>query len=267
MLADRMRMATGVEDVSLLGVIAKLGLTTGLKGVYDLGDIRSYDGVATQTLADYNGADDFHFGATSSSAGDDPTFNGVAGDLSSAEFASTDGADLFRAKAQPTWANEFHKNNALFSCVGYMQIPNLGSVDAIWGDHGGSSATIGTSLWVNASEQMKLNVVSSPADLSATSSATFTTGTPVFFGLSVDEAAGANGVIMDIDGTQETFTSTYSAPSAAASTYPLELMASGNAELPLQNTSRLYEIAFWQGIALTGTNISDLKTEMDTRFV
>jgi hypothetical protein len=256
--------AGGVEDTSLLGIATKLGLTSGLKGVYDLGDIRCYDGVATQTLADSNAADDFHFGGTSASAGDDPTFNGTPGDLSSAEYASTDGGDLFRVKSQPTWVQPFHKNNALFSCCGYFQVPNVGGSVSIWGDCGAVSA-VGATMYLDANEKFTFVVQNGSGNAFAlASTAAFSIGTPVFFGLRVDEAA--NTITMDIDGTQETNSCTYSSPSASSAAYDMELMARGNGTGFLPNTSRLYEIAFWEGVALTTTNLSDLKTEMDKRF-
>ena len=110
MLINPLSSGAGGADPSLLGVITGLNLTSGLKGVYDLGDIRSYDDVDTQTLSDSNGADDFHFGATSGSEGSDPAYNGVAGDLSSAEYASVDGGDYFKAKSQPTWIENYHSS-------------------------------------------------------------------------------------------------------------------------------------------------------------
>ena len=256
------------EDLSWLGLITSLGLTSGLESVYDLGDIRCYDDtVDTQTLFDTSGGIDCHFGPTSGVEAQDPAFNGTPGDLSSAEFASTSGNDYFRVKSQPAFIHNYHQNNALFACNGYVYIPTGAASGGIWGTYSNSTASyIGCAIQITTGRKLAFLVSKAAGSVAFgyTTTAAMPADTPAYFGLSVDEAA--NTLTFDINGTQETVACTYATPSASNASYNLEIMARGNGTVPVPGNFRTYGMAFWDGVVLSATNHTDFRTEIDKRF-
>ncbi len=104
-----------------------LGLTTNLKLCLDAGDPASYSS-GQKWLDRSGGGYDFHLGATSSSEASDPTFNGVAGRQSDAEYFSGDGGDYFTYDSNSeTWMRDFHKAGAI-TALAVVYVPSDSAV-------------------------------------------------------------------------------------------------------------------------------------------
>jgi hypothetical protein len=84
-------------------------------------------------------------------------------------------------------------------------------------------------------------------------------------GWSIDEAAG-NGIYM-VDGVTETFAVTYTTPSAAVSSYPLQIGAAGNAFTPLPNGTFIQSVAMWEGVALTAAQLVSLNMQHNDDYI
>jgi len=265
MLATRMRMSGGLA--TFFNIITDLGLLTNLEVCLDVGDAASY--TSGQSWLDRtNNGFDFFPGVDDSVASDDPTFNGRAGGLTNNEFWSFDGGDFFRYdSANETWMQNLHKDGAIYTTAGVFYIGTGSTTQGLFSTEGANGANVGTGHHIDTSD--RLVVLLSRGTTSQTlhtSTATFSTGTFVFFAVSLDEPAGGTASTVDINGTQETFDGTYTSPSAANATFTLEVASRGNAVSPLSNNSRLACIAFWEGTALTGANLTSIRTEIMTRF-
>ena len=123
MIPGQKRRFTGMSygHTELITTIRRCGLTTGLKLCLDKGDANSY--ASGQSWLDVSGNGyDFFLGATGGAEASDPTSNGTAGGRSPEEYWSFDGVQFFRlASANPTWVNNFHKDNAKFTlAVNYV---------------------------------------------------------------------------------------------------------------------------------------------------
>ena len=124
---------------SFRSIIDDLGLSTGLQLCLDAGDLASYPGSGQKWL-DQAQRYDFFLGATSGAAADDPTFNGVAGDLKDSTYWALDGTQFFRYDTtNETWMQNLHKNGATYTFVGWVWFGTLVSVVCIAGTIGDSS--------------------------------------------------------------------------------------------------------------------------------
>lgn len=254
------------EPRSLVDIISKLGLTSGLQLCLDAGDATSYPG-SGQLWIDLSGNGyDFYRGTSSSSEGNDPTFNGSAGGLSANEYWSFDGGDYFTlAQANPTWVNNIPKDNAKLTIMVWAYLPAIASV-GFAGTQGNLPSNVGF-LFGQSGTGFEAYTVSS--DTSGVNNS-FTGPSLVrsawsFTCVSIDESAGAG--IWGVDATQTPFDATYvNTPATANSTYTMQIGTRGNGTVPLQNGSRMAEFAAWEGVALTSSQISDLYNLTRRRF-
>lgn len=142
---------------TLRSILGSLGLTSGLQVCLDAGDITSYDG-SSQTWTDTSGGGySFYRGTTSSSQATDPTFNGVAGRLSTSEYFSYDGGDRFTlAQSAPSWQSGMHKAGGAFTIIQWVYVGNLTSLAPTdagvgCGDNVSSSSTDDAIAFTNSS--------------------------------------------------------------------------------------------------------------------
>ena len=252
----------------LIGVIRKLGLTTNLKLVLDAGDASSYNAaVQTDKWLDRAGSGyDFFRGSGTGVDAADPTFNGTAGGLSSAEYWGFDGGDYFTYDTtNESWMENIHKDNAKFSIFSWFYIPSSGSAFNFCGtDNNGFN---GFHLRAAATTFLVLRVSN------ATGAALTLTGTNAVpatrwncAAVTLDEAVGASGAAQFLNGATETFTSTYSTPSAAAASFTMNVAARGNAGVPPASGARLGGIAIWEGVALTAAQLTAIYTATRGRY-
>lgn len=253
---------------TMLSAIQRLGLTSNLQLCLDASDINSYDG-SSQTWTDVSGnSHSFFRGSTSGSNSSDPTFNGSAGSQASSSYFSFDGGDFFTESADHSFTDSWHKNNATFTLVGVM-----------WRDDG-SSGGAGTPIMYNcntsADDGVAFQIENADNALffnafnggGVASSLNGTAGMTVdawnFFAFSLNEATGTNGATMQVNGTQESFTSTYSSPSSSNPVEPIRIGHNG-AVLFFPSNTRLAAMAAWS-TRLTDTNLSDIYGLLRSKF-
>lgn len=256
-----MHMAAGGPR-SALQTIQMLGLTTGLQLCLDAGDSVSYSG-SGQTWSDRSGNGyDFLRGTTSSSQASDPTFNGTAGQLSKNEYWSFDGGDWFTlGQANPTWVNNIHKNNAVFAVAGWAYSTNPATNFDLCGT---SAPGVGFFMNFRTSGVLRLAVRdSSEAFLLADTTETIADETWTFFAARVDEATAAG--LVQLNGEQETFTSTYSSPSSSNASTTMRIASLGDD--PVQPAgSRLAMFNAWEGTIPTAAKLLDFYNLTRGRF-
>lgn len=263
------------SNPTAIEAIQAAGLTSGLKLCLDTGDAASY--TSGQSWLDRSGNGyDFFRGATGSAEGSDPTFNGTPGGLSLNEYFSMDGGDYFKYdSANEAWMNNLHKNNAKFSFMTFSR-PTGAAGGGFFGTNRGSSATVGLFLYWNVTVKTPIMYVSK--GISGTPSMQKTGDTAISsdnwhcVGLTVDEAVGAGGGFMYLDGNynqvsgSNTFDATYTSPSASNATDTLELCALGNAAGPFASGHRTAINLFWEGVVLTKAQMDSIFTILRSRF-
>lgn len=239
----------GGPGVRFLDIIKALGLQGNLLLCLDAGDAASY--TSGQSWLDLSGNGyDFFRGTTSGADATDPTFNGTAGGLSKNEYWSFDGGDYFEYDSvNEAWMDNMHKNNALFSWFMLAYNPT-GGIGHFGGTKGGGAGS-GFNWYPG-----QLNVYNAGADV-----LTITTGLPGIadeweaFGFGLDEA-GNTFVAANQKGTYSG-ACTYTAPSAAAAAFKLNLGSQGNGSDKFTNNRRMALVAAWS-IALKQEQISAL---------
>lgn len=269
MLAARMQMAAaGPGDGSFIGSINRLGLGTNLKLCLDAGDANSYSGSGQKWLDVAGGGYDFMLGSEtgSPSTGDEPTFNGTAGDLSSAEYWSFDGGDFFRYDTtNEAWMDNIHQDNALFTIAFWVFSPDPVTGDGVAGTIAGSAVNTGFEM-VTVSGAPGFRVTTGGSDVLANKQAdsAMTAGAWNFVAISIDEATGAGGGFHYLNGaynqvsSSDTFDATYTGPSAGSATYTLELGAAGNNNNVLGSGHRFGGVFIWEGQALSKAQLDNV---------
>jgi len=257
---------------TLKNVLVNLGLTTNLKLCLDSGDISGY--VSGQSWLDTSGGGyDFFRGADINASTDDPTFNGVSGSVTKNEYFSYDGGDFFQYDTtNESWMDNLHKNNAIFSIVAfYYQDADLDQ-SAFF-----TTAQDNTEIGINFSHQasgggtFNLNVPNGvPGFALSVTGATDPADTAWHMAsCSLNEATGAAGGFLYLDGAynqvaaSDTFTSTYTTPSAAAATRTARI---GWLVSPDSAGQRIACIGVWEGTALTKANMDSIWAAMRSRF-
>tara|TARA_R110000796_G_scaffold1471_1_gene5868 strand:- start:296 stop:1120 length:825 start_codon:yes stop_codon:yes gene_type:complete len=252
--------------------IVSAGLDTNLKLVLDAGATGSYAG-SGQTFSDLTASGaDFWFGAASGSSTDDPTFNGTAGGLSSAEFMSFDGGDFFELKtSNPTFVNNMHKNNALLSALCWVYVGTVSSEDHIFGTSGSLNAKIGVELSLDTGIRFAVrgtgtNVGNFRSDSLPSSSAWH------LIGITINEAGGASGSFFYEDGgynqvsSSNTFNAAYSSPSASSATHPIQVGGNGASTDLWMNGGRIAGVMIWEGSVLSKANMDTIWNAQKSRF-
>ena len=268
-LARRPLLGRGTKAID---VVRGLGLTNGLKLVLDAGDPLSYSHhVAGQVWLDRSGNGyDFNRGATAVDTTPDPTF-ATAGALGRNSYWSFDGGDYFTYdSANEQWMKNMHADNALLTCV-FWFFSAAATTRALWGNNGGAGTTgTGTHFGVADTNELFFRAVNATASvLSIFGPATVrpvTTWNCV--GVSVNEAAGAGGSQWFVNGVSTAFDATYSSPalSSTDSSRIFQIGARGNASAPMSASDRISMALFWEGVALTGQQMSKVFEATRRRF-
>lgn len=256
-----------VGGTSLINELSNLGLLTNLKLCLDAGDLNSYDGSSQVWKDQSGGAFDFNRGSGSGSDAADPTFNGTAGRQSSGEYFSFDGGDrLTLGQANPAWVSNLHKDNAKLSICAWFYTPNIVTGVAEWIFGTTPPATgIGVLFGMGDLKDGDLAFAQlNGASLGLLSStATLNSGAWNFVAASVDE--GATSGILQINGTQETKTYSYTSPSASAATSVAQVGAS-NSTAALRSGDRLASFAVWEGVALNAVQLMAIYNATKGKF-
>jgi hypothetical protein len=276
--------AAGVGgNKALIDVLTTLSLTTDLKLCLDAGDSSSYS--SGQSWLDRSGGGyDFHFGASGSSATDDPTFNGSAGGLSNAEYMSTDGGDFFEydQTTPETWMNNMHKNNAIVAVCVWVYFPSFTGENRVWSTNGGSVASRpGTNFKSTSGGGGKIqlfvgNASSESAVLSKTSDDAISSGEWTFLAYSLNEGTGSGGGFFYKNGayaqvsSSNTWNSTYSSPYSSDITGDPSIMGDSRNTGTLalfDSGGRIAMEAIWEGgTQITKANFDDIYENTNRDF-
>lgn len=252
-------------------IAQKLGLATNLKVALDAGAAASY--TSGQSWLDLSGnGEDFFRGTTSGADATDPTFNGTAGRLSSAEYFSTDGGDVFTYDTtNPAWVNNIHKTGAKYTFICWLYSSAIGVARALTGTDQGNASLIGFDIFITAATN---SLRFRSHDGSGTPALDFNPGAPCvilqntwnFCAISIDETNGTSGALIVINGDSETASASYATPSASNATSTLQLMAEGNNVLPLSSGDRMAMALMWEGRALSLSEIMAFREATRIRF-
>ncbi len=252
--------------------LVNAGLDTGLELVLDAGSFLSYDG-SGQTFTNLVDAGvDAHLGANATPTTDDPTFNGVSGALSSAEYFSFDGGDFFTLKSQPAWAGSgtsggLHHDNAKWTALFWLQIAATATANGLMGTGGFGSNHHGIDLVVNSAEQLRLwheDGDNLGSDIVGTSTTVLTTGAWHLAGVSVNEGGGAGASFFFEDDTTNTFDGAYLDPKVAAASFTLAIGRTGDT-IPVANGYRIAGVMIWS-TNLTTANCTVIWNAQRGRF-
>lgn len=256
---------------TLIEIIQRQGLTSNLKLCLDAADSSSYS--SGQSWLDRSGNGyDFFRGTTSGAEGSDPTFNGSAGGRSSSEYFSFDGGDVFTYDTtNETWMQNIHKNNALWSAAIWFYSPDVTSMGGLAGDTSTAGGNTGFNLTVTSGGYPGIrvnnagsNVLNVSGGIGAGMTVPFVSNTWSFWAVSVDEAAGTGHFQGNADGGS--FTSTYSSPAAGNATFTLQLGSRGNSNGILASGHRIASVSFWEGTALSSSQIQAIFRATRNRF-
>lgn len=256
-------------DRDFFEILAGLNLTDGLKVVLDAGDGASY--TSGQSWLDLAGSGyDFFRGADGSATSTDPTFNGSAGGLSSSEYFSFDGGDYFTYdSANETWMNNLHKSGAKFTVMMWVNLAAIGGGGTFFSTSRANTADVGVIIRMAGGDGRPVLQVFSGGGTVHTSVpiGALTTSTWQLLGMSLDTSDGTSGSKFFIDGTTETFSGSYSSPSSAAATYTAKIGADGaTTGGRLASGSRVAGVMAWEGVALSGDQMTNVFTATRDRF-
>lgn len=260
-----------VLNKTLLEIIQDLSLDTNLELCLDAGDGNSYTS-GTKWLDVSGNGYDFFRGATISVATDDPTFNGTAGGLTSAEYWSFDGADFFELdQANPTAFENMHKDNADCTIIAVVDHGSSGAIGRIYGVNGNSHSYVGESWGVNASPGNTYNWSNlkggAPAAFSynSTDPVIPTDDTWNFCAVAIDEAGGAGASHGRANANTQTFDGAYTSPSASSAAFPMQIGANGNSGGIFDSNWKMACFAIFSE-ALSVAQTGSIRDEIMARF-
>ena len=264
----RMGSVLGPETyvaASLLSTLTTLGLTANLQICLDAGEGDSY--TSGQTWLDLTANDrDFFLGADNAATASDPTFNGVADALSSAEFFSFDGGDYFtKATANDTFINSLHKDNAAFTLAFWVR-PATSSIDPFFGTAANTETNVGiTGFYEGLTGTAVLNVSKGSAGYAAQLGASLgvTNGAWQFIAVSVNEAGT---FFWQRNASASTPASAaYTSPSAAAATNTAVIGDIGGGAFPVPSGTRIAIFMAFDA-ALTQWQLEQIYNKTRRRF-
>jgi len=274
-IGEALVSGTSISMISSVGAAAGSSSVSGIGlemtiPVYrlDAGLSASYSG-SGQTFADSlgNAAYDHWLGSDSVSGGSDPTFNGVAGANTNAEYFSGDGGDFFTIKANTTFVNSLHKDNAIFTWYGFVNTPTSTATGMLCGSTGGSLG-VGIYIYLN-SGQIQFGCEDGVNNLivAQTGAAFVSTAEACLIALSYNENTGAGMFYKkNAAGTKltSTFTTTYNAagltPSIMPASHPMQIWARGGGSDVMQNGCQLWQSGMFD-FALSELNLDALWTQ------
>jgi hypothetical protein len=252
--------------------LTTLSLTGDCEVCLDAGDSTSYPGSGTKWLDISGNGHDFFLGAAASVDGDEPTFNGVSGGLSSSEYFTYDGSnDMFQYDTTvPAFAQSWHKNNADFTIIfwHYFDSANAGQIICTFtgSGHTNTGMTIQAGgyqshqfVCANGTSSPPLNFIADTPPLGGAYAGWRMTG------LSLDEAAGAGGSFW-VENDQyhqysasDTFDGTYTAPDAGA--------CDGELMLGIPDSGRKTAGVMFFSSSLTKAEMDSIYNQTKTRFL
>lgn len=247
----------GATTENLNEILVRLGHTA--DACWDFGASECYDGSAQDIFDLTANNHDAWRGADNSATTNDPTFNGVSGGLSSAEYFSFDAGDFFTLKTQPAFIQLWHKDGATKSFVAVAQVAGVSNA-TLWGTSAVNN-DVSSTLTILNTEKLRRAVGNGTSNVFRDTTAEVSIDTPVFVGIGINENGGATASAWNIDSTLETFDDDIPAPSSSDAGSILRLGSQGTIGNPLPVNSRMYMLAFIDG-ALTGAQLDTIRDEL-----
>lgn len=251
---------------TLIQIITDLSLTTNLKLCLDAGDSASYSS-GQKWLDTSGGGYDFFRGADGGSSTDDPTFNGSAGGLSSAEFWSSDGGDFFTYDTTiEAWMDNLHQDGATFT-VFAVGTPDADASSYMFASESGGTQT-GFSFVIQLDGDLNFRIrngSSTEAEKTTDAGDALSVGNLHGVALSINENGGdvsffwADGAPMQV-GSSNTFDAVYTSPSAGSAAFTPTLMGANGGG---PNGTQLACVAIWEGTVLTDANLDSIWTALN----
>jgi hypothetical protein len=254
---------------TLLYAIQNLGLTSGLKLCLDAGDGASVvTGSQTKWLDVSGNGTDFFRGATGSSEGSDPTFNGSPAGETSSEYWGLDGGDYFTYDTtNETWMQNLHKNNATWGFVAWVYGASSGSSIDLFGTNAGGTATgVRASMRLDGTSTQFVYITNGStgvANLNITHGSSLASRWS-FFAASISEPDGTSA--LRINNVTASPSSTYTSPSSGSAGYTMQIMAMGNGFGITPSGTRAGAFAMWEGTYLDDDDLTAIYTATRTRF-
>lgn len=249
-----------------------------LKLVLDAGSSASYTSGEKWIDLKGNNAGEFMLGSetSSSTTGDEPAFQGTAGDLSSSEYFSFDGGDFLKYDAtNEAWMKNMHLLNAKFTIAMWVYKTDNAADQSLCGTVGnlgvGWEYSIGRAT-LNT-QHLTVRGASGTETLVVHGDATLANDQWHFIALSIDGPAGAGGSFFYHSGTydQESSSNTFDggydgnhSSSSAHATMEIGAMGAGSHKIP--NNSRIAGLMIWEGTALSKTNLDNIWKRQRGRF-
>lgn len=252
---------------TLKSIITSLSLPTP-DLVLDAGDPASFSSPTAETWVDVQNGNNFYVGTTGGVDANQPTFEGAIGDFTAAfGFSSSDVVGFQEASAL-TFAEPWHKDNAVFTVAGLVYLPSASTSAPrgvfLFGSSDGLTSSRGVLFALqnnNTSRILGLTVGKGTSPLALSLSIDVAAYANVnawnFVAVALNEATGANGATFFVNGQSVQATSTYSSPSASGSTLPYTvggcLVGTSGAKMKM--------FAGWS-TRLTTTQLGDLYTRV-----
>lgn len=250
---------------SLKQALDSRGLSSAAKMILDAGDSASYS--SGQTWADRSGGGyNVFLGTTSASEASDPTFNGVAGRLSSFEYFSSDGGDVFTLnQTNPTWANNLHKDGCQWAAAGWVYLPTASDFSCLFGTQGNTVTNAGVRFRCEAAGQ-HYNLSLGSNQTTFTSVLSYPLSQWFFMACSINENGGSAGGIFRCNGTSEIFDPNYSGPTTSPANSTFQLLAKGGGNQALQAGGRIAMFVLWEGAAISDAMLASVYNATRGRF-
>lgn len=258
----------GSANKTLMQIITDLSLTTNLKLCLDAGDANSYTSGAKWLDTSGNGYD-FYRGDSTGGDGAEPTFNGSAGGLSSNEYWSFDGGDyLSYDSANEAWMQTLHKDSAVVTCLAVVYPSGFTQANRIFSTRStlnGTGFIFSIPITTGKIQVNAFNGVTAQMTMGSTD--VLSAGAWNIASVAFDEGAATNNCLAKVNsGAVDSFSLTYSAPSASDTTGAASIGSNADGSLIILASSRIACLAIWQGTALTSTNLTDLHNAIKGRF-
>ena len=230
----------GSSQLSAIDILTAAGLTTSLEFCLDAGEALSLPASSTKWLDRSGNGQDFFRGTSASSQSTDPSINGTAGGLSSAEYLSFDGGDrLTYDTSNETWMNAIYKDSAAFTFAFWLFYKTTADSQRL-ASTSNLASEIGFKLYISDADSLNLNVNNGTGDevvFPVSAGEDLDVDAWNFVALSADESAGA--FRWQTNAVQETDTNSYDSPSSSNATNTITLGADDDGSQPLGSGSRM----------------------------
>lgn len=239
----------------------------------DLGDAACIATAADQTLVNQGVAGsspNLTLGIDTSGGTDDPAYFGTPGARSANERLIFDGGDFCRQTnpggAQIAWIQRMHADNAIFAMAFWCYFAQISAINGLFSTFDGNASVRGTYFRVTAAGNLQLLISNGSGSLALNvqTTAVIPIGRPVFLAVAVDEAAGTG--LFQIDGSQESFVSTYSSPAGSTYGSALRMFSNSGTTHRFQAGNAVYGFWIRESSTLTPAEMMVLYVRSRRRF-